>query len=292
MKKWIVSFLCIALAAALFTGCGDSSGQGTPGDGGSGADGAQGRLVYSNMIDKASQEEAADRLNAAGIESSRSQELFAMVNDYNALVGKLSEYHDGFTDHEGLTVDYTEDTYSKWMDQRNYADANCRITALTLMSGQISLGMPQAFDSFLATDEDAVKNYKLIHFDEQECGRFGALFNPVSVEPTTDSDAVLKAFQSEWAKRGISFKEGPASMVSVLMHSELDNIGYIGHTGVMLEDEQGVLFIEKLAPTMPYQALKFQSREEVKEYLTANYGTMYTEGVSAKPVIIVNDQAL
>ncbi len=303
MKKMMVFVLCTIMTVSLLTGCvgkPQQSGSGSAGNGGgsgaeSGLDGGgslgTGKLNYSNMADQDIRDRLADRMTAAGIRQEYADDFFAMVVDYNGLMGDLSEFHDGFTSVDAAAVEYAEDTYTLWMDQRNYADANCRITAFMLMQGLITTGASQDADSFLAADTDALDNYAPCKFSAEQRGRFAALFNPVSVEPTLDSQAVLSALQDQWKTRGISFDEGPVSLVSVLMHSELDNIGYIGHTGVMIEDSQGVLFIEKLTPTSPYQALSFSSKEEVRDYLLNNYGTYYTEGVSAKPVILLNDQA-
>lgn len=293
MKKWIAPLLCLVLTAVLFTGCGSSSGRSPAENGKEPAAGSiQGRLLYSNMTDQGTQDEIADRLTSAGIAAERCQAFFAMVSDYNALAGTLIEFQEGFTEHDGLSVDYGEDIWSEWQEQRSCIDADCMIAAMTLISDQISVGLPQALDSSLISEKHAIESYDLISFDEKECGRFAALFNPVALDPAADADTVLKAVQTEWAGRGISFEEGSVSLVSILLLNDTDSIGYISHTGVMLEDEDGVLFLEKLAPTKPYQALKFQSREEVKEYLAAFYDSFFIEQVVGRPpLFLVNDQA-
>lgn len=286
MKKLFLILTCVMLATFLFTGC-NGNDDGTQGDSTD-----SGQLTYSNMVDKATQEEIGKRLTDANIDPSNAAAFFAMVDDYNGLMGNMSEFHNGFTDINGNAVDYAEDTYSKWMETRNYSDANCRITVFTLLQDFITFGNTQPLDPFLAMDADALQNYSLCKMDDTASGQFAALFNPVKVDSTTDADVVLKALQAQWKDRGIQFKEGSASMVSVLMSSELDNIGYIGHTGLMIEGGDGVLFLEKLSQTAPYQALKFQSRDDVKKYLLDNYGSFYTEGASAKPTILINDQLL
>ena len=59
--------------------------------------------------------------------------FFALCKDYNDVVGDQPYFQEGFAPLPKGGVDYdAEDTYSLWMDQRSYSDANCRITAYGL----------------------------------------------------------------------------------------------------------------------------------------------------------------
>ena len=53
----------------------------------------------------------------------------------------------------------------------------------------------------------------------------------------------------------------------VVCHDELDHIAFVGHAGVMITDGSDVYFVEKSGPTSPYQAAKFQTKAQVREYL-------------------------
>ncbi|HFU1090419.1 TPA: DUF4300 family protein [Streptococcus suis] len=79
-----------------------------------------------------------------------------------------------------------------------------------------------------------------------------------------------------------------AKMVSVVMHDDLDgNNLFIGHVGVMVEDEEGALFVEILSFQEPYQAWKFKNKEAVYSYLLDKYAVNYSQE-TAQPFIMEN----
>ncbi len=79
-------------------------------------------------------------------------------------------------------------------------------------------------------------------------------------------------------------------MVSFVMHDDLDgNNLFIGHVGVMVEDEEGALFVEKLSFQEPYQAWKFKNKEAVYSYLLDKYAVDYSQE-TAQPFIMENDK--
>lgn len=81
-------------------------------------------------------------------------------------------------------------------------------------------------------------------------------------------------------------------MVSVVMHDDLDgNNLFISHVGVMVEDEEGALFVEKLSFQKPYQAWKFQNKEAVYSYLLDRYAVDYSQE-TAQPFIMENDKLI
>ncbi|MGQ7563556.1 DUF4300 family protein [Streptococcus suis] len=81
-----------------------------------------------------------------------------------------------------------------------------------------------------------------------------------------------------------------AKMVSVVMHDDLDgNNLFIGLVGVMVEDEEGALFVEKLSFQEPYQAWKFKNKEAVYSYLLDKYAVDYSQE-TAQPFIMENDK--
>lgn len=66
------------------------------------------------------------------------------------------------------------------------------------------------------------------------------------------------------------------------------------HAAILLEDEQGLLLIEKTNPYFPYQATKFASRNQVNEYMIDTLSVHYEELKYPIPVMVVmkNDQAI
>ena len=262
MKK-LASVLCLAavLGGAL-TGCGSEAQNPT----GSPA-------VYSNLIGAKSQEEASSLLSSAGISDNALEAYLALVDDYTAVMGDQPQFQDDFTrlPEEGINYD-TVDYYEIWMSQRQYADVSCRVTAFTILRDGISSSTALAGDSFLMGDIDALEQYDLSHMSDEELGIYFSLFNPVPVPSTTDERVVSDTLLAEWQARGITFAERDAKLISVVLHSELDNTAYVGHAGVLVPDGAGWLFVEKLAPTYPNQATRFETREQISDYLMAQYG--------------------
>ncbi len=62
--------------------------------------------------------------------------------------------------------------------------------------------------------------------------------------------------------------------------------------GVLMPSEDGkLLFIEKLSFQIPYQAVKFENRTELNDYLMNKYDIDWDQPI-AKPFIMENDQLL
>lgn len=284
MKRTLSMLCLLAILTGVLTACGASAQNPVGGSG----------PLYSNLTDVDSQEETSALLSKAGISDPAIETFLSLVRDYNALMGTQPYFQDGFNPlpEGGIDAAYDNvDTYSLWTGKRDYADANCRITAFGLLRNQITAGAPKTPDDFLFTDKDALENYTLCGLSQKEQGAFYALFNPVSVKATTDTQAVLDAVLAEWKTRGITFREGDAKLISVVFNSELDDIAYVGHTGVLVPDGDGWLFVEKYAPAYPYQATKYQTKDQLKDALMARLGGQYTEGVTAKPFLLENDHA-
>ncbi|WP_341828007.1 DUF4300 family protein [Trueperella pyogenes] len=90
------------------------------------------------------------------------------------------------------------------------------------------------------------------------------------------------------ADHQISHTDGQISVVSLYVHDTLDAQAYsfVGHTGVLVETGDGLLFVEKLAFDAPYRAITFASRAELRDYLR-----MYDDGPNmdyGSPLIFEN----
>lgn len=250
-------------------------------------DHAEAVMSYSNLSDDASKTQVRQSMESAGIDTGYIDSLFAAVDDYNALDPSVLQA-DGFAEVPLKDLDYPG---AAWPEDRDYYDANCRITAFSLMRGLIA-AHPLEADSFVAYDQEVMNHNPWYWFSAGEQGVFFSLADAVAVSPTTDADVVRDALLAEWETRGITFSDGPVSLVSVILHSELDDIAFIGHCGVLVENGTQLLFLEKYGPSLPYQATLLKDREELEAYLMARFHDFYTEGVSAKPFLLENDSAL
>ena len=112
-------------------------------------------------------------------------------------------------------------------------------------------------------------------------------------ESTKDIALHVKNVQEDWKKKEIEFtNEDKTSIISVFFHEDEEGYLFIGHIGVLIPIEDGkLLFIEKVGLQEPYQALKFNNRVELNDYLMNKYDISWGQPM-AKPFIMENDELL
>ena len=66
---------------------------------------------------------------------------------------------------------------------------------------------------------------------------------------------------------------------------------FVGHTGILAETKNGLLFVEKYGPMAPFQATRFQSRDELKEYLLARKD-LYGDATELAPIVTENGEVM
>lgn len=253
-------------------------------------------LTYSNLVDNASQNELKEALESAGVSIESIASFIKTINHYNRTIGETSLVKEGFT-----TIDSLEPSYDlsgileKWeQEYPTYIGNNCRITSFSIMNNFISIDNPDGSDdSNLFMDLDALETSPEKLFDHAEEERFKSLFSSIPTENTKDISIHLKKVQEDWKSKGISFlNQDKISLVSVFFHSDLDSSLFIGHAGILLKAKDGkLMFIEKLNFQEPYQALKFNNRQELNDYLMNKYDLSWDQPF-AKPFIMENDQLI
>ena len=86
-----------------------------------------------------------------------------------------------------------------------------------------------------------------------------------------------------------------ASLITVVFHSSFskkENELFIGHAGVLVPlKNKKYIFIEKLSFQSPYQVIKFESKQQLNEYLMRMYDTEWGQD-TAKPFIMENNDVL
>ncbi|MEG2176344.1 MAG: DUF4300 family protein [Oscillibacter sp.] len=194
------------------------------------------------------------------------------------------------------------DVFFDWVNDYNTAaanhalpteepDTNCRLTAFLLLQDAIQAAPATDYGTYLMMDADELANNPRYACMRDKTGQFIALFNQVSVENARTEADYLAAFPAAWSRRGVIFPGGGVSLVSVVMNDSMDKALFIGHTGVLLEAEKTLWFIEKLAPDQPYQATQYAAREDLAAALLAR--PEYTLGdEDFHTFLLENDQVL
>lgn len=285
MKKKMVKVGAFVLAVALLGGC--SSGQPSKST-------TQGQeKVYSNLVDAATQKEVADALESHGVSKNQTDTLISWANDFNARVTTRA-LPDGFVpmkdegaDYQGLIIrnKEAEDGYV-------YPEANCRLTSFLLSKDMITTnGKTPEDDTFLIFDVEAIDTYepfKLSHADRE---KFISLFGWVPLNGADTLDQHVQRIQEAWKEREIQIQGEGISLVTVYLHSPFDDVRFVGHTGVLLEMKDGLMFVEKYGPQYPFQATRFENREELKQYLLGRKD-LYGDETELEPIVMENDRRL
>lgn len=285
MKKKLLIMLMITL---LCTGCSQKQEETKPDEGVS-----EGQVVYSTLVDDATQKELSDCLIRHGIANEQVDTLLNWVSDFNARVTS-TPLPKGFrpmkysvVDYSGLIVEGKE-----LPDGELLPEVNCRLTSYLLMKNNITTnGKTISNDTYLMFDVDAIQSYDQFHLSEEETTEFTALFNWVPVDGLTTVAEHVEKIQSAWADREIQIDGEGVSLVTVYLHSPLEDVRFVGHTGVLFEEDNGLVFVEKYGPQYPFQFTKFNNREELKKYLLRRTD-LYGDQSELSPIVMENNQLL
>lgn len=242
-------------------------------------------ILYSNMSDEASVKEVREALSAVLSEESV-DEFLGRVAEYNdaventGLIGAFREKDDAQYDLEKLDA--------LWVAKKgDFIGTNCRLNSFLLLKNDIEVEKGEIDDALLAFDVSAIETGKLFHDADAE--KFKTLFSQVKTEATRDVSVHAKKMEEHLSKFKLNDK---ARMVSLVLHDNLDgDVLFIGHVGIMVEHEGKYLFVEKLSFQEPYQALKFNQKEDVYRYLYKKYKHFYDPS-TAKPFIMDNEKAV
>ena len=251
-------------------------------------------VVMSNLNDETSRN-VAERLLKMSSGEIQSKVFFDHVDQINRFL-KPEELTNGFEEVSIAKPKYDPyDIQARWEAEfPEFLGYNCRITAWSLLRDLIqtekgTAGKPDyiMMDLFsLDLDPSAIP-------DADGLEKFQTLYTGIDTENTKDISVHLKHLQEDWKKRHISFKEGDASLISVVLHDQVDGDKlFIGHTGILYEvGEKELYFLEKIAFQEPYQLVKVSSRSELSDYLMEKYDVEFNQP-TASPFVLENDQLI
>ena len=121
-------------------------------------------------------------------------------------------------------------------------------------------------------DIEAIDTQKEYQLSSEARADFITLFNAVPLEGAATQEEHLARIEEAWSERGIQVDSAKGmSLIEVYLHSPLDGVRFVGHTGVLMETEDGLLFVEKYGPAGPFQATKFESRNAAAAYCAGKW---------------------
>ena len=250
-------------------------------------------ITYSNLVDEETRNRVSAALKNAGLKDEKITDFFLAVDEYNNAVGKENLVQKMTTTDGPFPSMDSDRLIDLWLQNGGFVGRNCRITSFSLMGDFITVKKPAAGDTtMLFSDFEAIGAKHLFQGEERK--KFDTLFSYIDVTNTHDTKELAKEIIASWKKKGISFHNDKMHMMSVFMTMDDGKNQvqeFIGHTGILLEDGDHYLFVEKLAFELPYQVEEFRSRQEVNDYLMACYDKD-ADGLTAKPILFEDDQVM
>ncbi|WP_418566746.1 DUF4300 family protein [Peptacetobacter sp.] len=270
-KKFITLLSVCTISALGFVGCTSNKD-----------------IMYSNMQDTKSREEVFSELKKHNVSDNQINKLNEWMDDFNSYVkdGLLSN---GFKKMDGNLVDYST---LELKDMPSYY-VNCRLTSFMIMKNALTTNCkPDDSDTYLMLDLDAIDTDKPISMTEQEKLNYTTLFNWIPLDDAKTLEQHEKKIETALKDRDIKIDESKGlSIINIYVHSTFDNVRFVGHTGVLMDTNDGLLFVEKYGPDTPFQATKFHNREELKKYLLAR-PDLYGEKDEVAPIITENNKVI
>lgn len=244
-------------------------------------------IMYTNLSSDETKNELKNALLDKGLNEGDVDSFMSNLDTYNESAD-TSELASNFTK-------YSDDVaYNNSMDKfteknPDFLGINCRITTFSLMKNSMDVNKElEDKSSVLDFDKKAISDKSLLSEDEMK--KFITYYAPINVkdEKANYEDLITKEFD----ERGIKFNNDKIKVISVYLNSkdEIDgNILFIGHTGLMYENQGKFYFLEKLSFQEPYQLLKFNSKKEIHDYLMKKYNQDMGEATH-EAIITENDK--
>jgi hypothetical protein len=254
---------------------------------------AEDAIMYSNLTDDASRKEVIDILQERGISKEQTDTLLAWVDDFNKRVD--TPLSNGFLKMTGSEVDYSEIVFSskETEDGSFLPEANCRLTSFLLMRDLIQTdGKKDESDTYLMFDVEAIETAEQFQSHKEKIANYYSLFNWISVKNLKTVEQHTKAIQKAWKDRGIQIDSSKGiSLVNVYMHTIFEDVRIVGHTGVLFDLGDKLLFVEKYGPEAPFMAIWFHNRTELQKYVLARKD-LYGDKEEVAPIVMENDQLM
>lgn len=203
--------------------------------------------------------ETAGMLKEAGLANT---EVFAQwALDFAKTAGREAGLLDEWLAPEKLRADVSK-TAEGWEARHDFSDADCRMTAFLLLEGLISAREAEEdyAGSYLMFDLEAIDTAERYESLRGRRALFTTLFGD---KPVPEGEAPEAVFEKVWRERGISLSLPGVKLLSLVIMDPAERTVFVGHTGLLAEREEGLLFVEKIAFEQPYQATKASGLQDL-----------------------------
>lgn len=253
-------------------------------------------LTYSFLYDDTTRADVHDLMIADGVDQKSADRFIEITRQFADTLGTMKGAEEGFTTIEDASQPFYDVEYigMNFDKKLGFDDQNCRLTAYSLFHDFYTVSKDSSFvyDDSLYGDLEILKLNKNLNFSEEDLAKFKTLFSDVKTEDTMDSAVHAKNVKAAWKERGITFApESKAQLISVMINDPERKTVYAGHAGVLFENEEGYLLIEKLSQYTPFVASKFTDLESLNTYLLSEVSGYKQDGASDS-FVMKNDELL
>ena len=256
-------------------------------------------LKFSNINDASSQDKVYNLLSEVGI-GEHNLDMFkkSVTNYYKSVEGvELINPDEKLSD---LQVPYNiYDLSDRWIEKNpDFSDQNCRLTSFRLFNKFVDSESNESYKKMdtdvLVFDLNAIKFNPNAKYSEEDTNKFSNLFSSIPVTDANNLEESAKEITKTIKERKISFKStDKISLISGYVPGLDDNSLFVGHTGVLINTNEGFVFIEKYGFEQPYQVTLFKDKKEVKNYLFDRLKTSFTgEKQDYTPIIMENNKLM
>lgn len=253
------------------------------------------KFTYSNLVDTESKDYLKKLLLDKGIKEQYITEFFEKVDFYNETMKGMEGLVPSKTESTSYDIKFDDlHAMDAWMATGlPYQDFNCRLTSFELFRDNYIT--PEKFegnDLNLAIDLDSIDKNKLSKLSDSDREKFRNYYSFILTESVTDTDSFVKVIKDEMTKRKVSIKETEGiSLINGYIHDYEFHESFIGHSGLLIEDGEKFVFLEKYSFETPYILIEFDSKKELNDYLM-NRLDVDTTGNGLKPVIFENNDVM
>lgn len=256
------------------------------------------KLVYTNLVTKKSKDDLKNIMLSTDLDKSNINRFYKQVDFFNKqvnknlLVNKDYEKSDKIKDYDFYAIQ--DELYKKYP---SFIGVNCRITSFGLVSDKIKVANTKNPNlSVVEIDNSSFKDSPIPTLNKNEIERFNKFYSAIPTDNKNDADFQIKKIKDFWKKNGIEFPHSQDySLISVFVFSNIDqdtNELFIGHTGLLFNTKDGrYMLVEKLAFTAPYQAVIFNNKNYLYDYLIELYD-FSNKQYPIKPLIFEDDKIL
>ena len=229
--------------------------------------------------------EVVEELKNAGL--SNTDVFQNRVLDYAATAGRNAGLEDGWVLPSELTVD-TAKCMDGWESTHDYSDANCRMTAFLLLEGLITAERVEETytGTYLMFDMEAIDATEKYERIKENRALFTTLFGDKTVSEGKEPQNI---YSEAWEDFGLKVRSNQVSMLSLVIYDPYFQTTFVGHTGVLLNYGDHMLFIEKIAFEQPYQATKIYDLTELLDMLSKRAEYFGEEGEQG-PFVYINGE--